>query len=176
MLQDPRASPQLSSPLRLFRPPPKLHPERMTERPNVSHFAPFNNIPERAKEGTRCKLPSATHLDAASTQKRATKRPSVSHLPPLTDHSGGSDGASLRSHLESFNKTRPKLPNAPWLDDSTRVRFYNSSPLRVSRPPPTHHSEASDGAPSVFTLRPFRQTFRRERTKERDPNSPARPT
>ena len=109
------------------------------ERRSVSAFS---HLAPSDKNSTR--LPSAnlqTSQDPASSQLSSLPRsfrPSSSDvssrserqsvlafhaLPPLTEHSGGSDGAFLRDTLESFAKAAARLPSA------TRLDAY-SAPLR----------------------------------------------
>ena len=77
-----------------------LHPVQATEHPSVFRCVPFDDIPKRAKGGTRPELPIATHLNAASTKSERRTVPAFHTLPPPTDHSGESNGASLRSHRD----------------------------------------------------------------------------
>ena len=109
-----------------------LHPVRATECPSVFCCVPFDNIMKRAKEGTRPEPPRATHLDAASTKSKQRTVPAFHTLPPLTDHSGGSNGASLRSHRDPAIAPRSSSP-----------RLFC---------PPTHDRNSGGGATKSYSI------------------------
>ena len=109
-----------------------LHPVQVTERPSVFRCVPFDDIPKRAKEGTRPESPSATHLDAASTNSERRTVPAFHTSPPLTYHSRGSDGASLRSHRDPAIAPRSSSP-----------RLFC---------PPTHDRNSGGGATKSYSI------------------------
>ena len=127
-------------------------PARLARRRNIRELLP-NYLVHRPFR------PSSSGVSSLSERQSVL---AFHASPPLTKHSGGSDGAFLWATLESFAKTAAQTAQR----DSFR---------HLLRPPPTLHPVQATERPSVFSLRSFRRhsgaSERRNaaRTSQHDP-------